>query len=755
LSCVVDAAAGFQLEVLRWFITATRCAGIAESDLVVHSLSDGPTEALNFLEAAGVEIVQIERFDDRSPHCNKISGAMSLADRGLVGPIVLTDSDLAFLADPRHLARSAGHIVGKTVDRPNPPLEVLRGVFDHVGFHHPREVPLEWQPEEMTMATNLNGGLYVIDGADLGGLAQAWGHWARYLLDRPELLGRWALHVDQVAMALAITATAMEPELITARWNFPTHMPALIPPNIGPPEILHYHRALDGIGRLQPPGVLPVDRQVRVVNDAISELWRDTFPNQAFWDWRYSSNPELGSGVGSRGNALARKRSLLEHVDSVLKQKTVLDVGCGDGEATRGLFSGPYVGLDVSAEALTTARRGRTHGTFVHGSLSEHAPSAELTICLDVLIHQSEYASYIDLVGRLLESTTSILLVSGYETPPSASSPMIHYHEPLSESIRRHLPDAELYPLSAINEAVIHLVVMPTPQGHPRDFGSATLRQVARRHPAALRLVEMRLVARRTVGFYPDHSPRLWEYPAVAEKVLQAVPKHALIADIGAGVNPLVPFLSQRGLRVHTIDPSSLRRLWPIELTANEWGFLDYGEAGLGERSWNCTLQEIDDELEFDLMYSVSVIEHLPAVDRRELLFEISRRLHPGGLLVLTVDIVRGTENLWNRSEGRDVDPPGEHGDMDSVTDEATAAGLLPVERTIIRDWGDVPVDIGWLVFRRTAGSQAPASWLDRVLGQAWTAVRPFVPERARAALFPRFRRTYYRVFPGGRRPRT
>ena len=62
---------------------------------------------------------------------------------------------------------------------------------------------------------------------------------------------------------------------------------------------------------------------------------------------------------------------------------------------------------------------------------------------------------------------------------------------------------------------------------------------------------------------------------------------------MGAGVTPLAPFLTSLGFVVDTVDPSPNRRTWPPQPDWNEWDFLDYANAGLAHRSWNCTLDKL------------------------------------------------------------------------------------------------------------------------------------------------------------------
>jgi hypothetical protein len=101
------------------------------------------------------------------------------------------------------------------------------------------------------------------------------------------------------------------------------------------------------------------------------------------------------------------------------------------------------------------------------------------------------------------------------------------------------------------------------------------------------------------------------------------------------------------------------------------------------------------------------VIEHVPARVRRSLLADIARRTRAGGLVVLTIDLVRGEDQLWNLNLGVEVEPLGVHGTLEDVVEECAYVGLELFRNEVVRDWGDVRVDIGLLALRR---SQAPST---------------------------------------------
>jgi SAM-dependent methyltransferase len=712
-ACVVDDHPRFHLDVLRWFAALTIVAGVDPGDLVVHVVGSARSDALDHLRNQGARVVGVERFDPRSPHCNKISGARRLAADGVSGLAVLCDTDVAILEDPRTLDIPPRSVASKSVDDPNPPIDVLAGVFAASGLDLPAVLPLSWDPEQSTVAGNGNGGLYLIPGPLLATVATAWESWARWLLDRPQLLGTWAVHVDQVAMALGLAAEGIDPTSLDVRWNTPVHMPARIPPDVSEPAVIHYHQEVDATGQIRLTGSASVDVRIDAANEAIDRVWHRAFPNATFWQWRYLTDPDLGSGVGSRGLPLLSKRRLLSMLLEAVRPESVLDVGCGDGEATRGLSLTGYTGIDLSAEAVRRAGRGRPDGEFLVGSLADHPRTAEMVLNLDVLIHDPDPAEYRRQVARLWQATERALVISGYEQPLQSASPMVHFHEPLSQTLERVAPEAEVYPLRDEHEITTFVVLNPPQVRHPRDFGPTTLSPLIRRHPDPIGLVAVRLRAWRTIGFYPDHAPRLWEYPVVGRILEELLAPGSRVLDVGAGVNPLVPYLADRGYVVDTVDPSPVRRSWPPTPEWNEWDFLDYAEVGLAHRSWNTTVGALPVRPAFDAAYSVSVIEHLQAAERRILISEIATRLRPGGILVVTVDLIRNRDDLWNRIRGEEVEEPSRHGTLQDVVREGSAAGLHMFRLETVRDWGDVPVDIG-LVAMRKAGRWGSAPMVRR-----------------------------------------
>jgi hypothetical protein len=76
--------------------------------------------------------------------------------------------------------------------------------------------------------------------------------------------------------------------------------------------------------------------------------------NRAFWNNRYSTLPQLGSGPGSRGWAADFKRQLVTEIVSAYQPQVLLDIGCGDQcWLSHDLLSKvSYIGVDISDLAV-------------------------------------------------------------------------------------------------------------------------------------------------------------------------------------------------------------------------------------------------------------------------------------------------------------------------------------------------------------------------------------------------------------------
>ncbi len=331
-------------------------------------------------------------------------------------PVILCDTDIVVLEDPRTIVIPPGSIGGKVVDTPVPPLEVLHDIFAAAGVPAPPTTPLPWGENQFTVAGNNNGGLYVIPAPLLALLAPAWESWARWLLDRRELLLDWTFHLDQVAMVLALTTEGIGSQQLDVRWNTPTHDLSRIPDDAPVPAVIHYHQEIDREGCIRLTGFPSIDQQVERANDSIGRLWQEAAPTTTFWQWRSLTKP-VESIRAAMGDPASGPDALLTRVVDAVAPASVIEIGVGDDRASQGLPTSDYTRIDVSPEALGRIGTGRPGGTVLQGPLSELTMRADLVVCLDVVTYEFDSAAYKNHVARLWDSTTRGTVDLGIRTP--------------------------------------------------------------------------------------------------------------------------------------------------------------------------------------------------------------------------------------------------------------------------------------------------------------------------------------------------
>ncbi len=184
-SCVVDEHPRFHLDALRWFVSLTTIAGVDPRDLVVHVVGPDTSDALAHLRSRGVTVRSIERFDPRSPHCNKVAGALRLAAGAARGPGGSLRHRCGRARGPAvRLSSRRGRSGERWSTLPSRPSRCSTRSSRPPGcrLRRPRHFP--GVKTRATVVGNSNGGLYLIPASLLPVLAPAWETWARWLLDR-------------------------------------------------------------------------------------------------------------------------------------------------------------------------------------------------------------------------------------------------------------------------------------------------------------------------------------------------------------------------------------------------------------------------------------------------------------------------------------------------------------------------------------------------------------------------------------------
>lgn len=130
-------------------------------------------------------------------------------------------------------------------------------------------------------------------------------------------------------------------------------------------------------------------------------------------------------------------------------------------------------------------------------------------------------------------------------------------------------------------------------------------------------------------------TTRVWEYAWAATRV--PLPRGIRTIDIGGGLGSFAIALAAEGADATVVDPN-LDGKSPAAVR-NAWARYCGVELGSGE----CTVDRLQAaEESFDLAFCLSVIEHLTAAERAQIMRGAHRLLRPGGFFVMTVDLFLG-----------------------------------------------------------------------------------------------------------------
>lgn len=139
--------------------------------------------------------------------------------------------------------------------------------------------------------------------------------------------------------------------------------------------------------------------------------------------------------------------------------------------------------------------------------------------------------------------------------------------------------------------------------------------------------------------------------------------------DFGAGKSPTPILLARLGYKTSVVDSDQLDSEY-----SNEWQWFDYGRWGV--KTYRAGMEDrLFDEGSLSVAVSVSAIEHMAADTRRQSIIEISRAVAIGGLVVLTIDVLKDGRHLWNFAVD-EIESPEVHGTIDNFVDELEKSGL-------------------------------------------------------------------------------
>ncbi|WNH11619.1 hypothetical protein [Thalassobellus suaedae] len=452
-SCVLDYSPLMATQAYIWLVNLISI-GVKPETIFIHIVGNVPQEFLEYLNTKQVNIIKKTSFDARNKYCNKLVQLKTFEQLDGYDYVFLMDCDTAVVSLDGLVFKK--DVYAKVVDFPNPPLNILERIFSEHNYSVNQAVttfPLK--EEQLTDWNNCNGGLYIISKTFLKTLKPAWERYALWCIEHADLFGeKYDKHADQVGFTLAMASLGKKTTHLGVEWNYPIHVKTNL--NVSP-KIIHFHVAIDTQIKLKKIGLYNVDNVIDIVNKRISNSIRSSHLNSIFWDFRYAFFPELGSGIGSRGYTLLYKRKLLKSCfGNNSKVISVLDVGCGDLEIIHVFDFKEYLGLDLSLEAVKKGRIKKPNWNFeLIGSSIFDFDKKDIVICLDVLIHQKKYKSYLDLVNSIVQHTNLRLIIAAYDNEPNFISDITFYHEPITETLTRVGDFERIYKVGEYNSTSV------------------------------------------------------------------------------------------------------------------------------------------------------------------------------------------------------------------------------------------------------------------------------------------------------------
>ena len=225
---------------------------------------------------------------------------------------------------------------------------------------------------------------------------------------------------------------------------------------------------------------------------------------------------------------------------------------------------------------------------------------------------------------------------------------------------------------------------------------------------ASLALKIRRLSRASFAGWASSHRSRIWEYPWVIREVTRGSASGSPVAiDIGAGRSPVPIALRHLGMRTIVVDPGPGSEK-DRGATGKEWEWTDYTKFGV--ETQRTTMEDmVIAPGTVGFAVSVSVIEHLPAQSRRAGIARVADALRPGGHFIVTVDLARGTDALFNMAAGAAVESADEHGKLGDLLSEVAAVGLR-LERLCRSPLSVGACDVVGISFRKPASESMTSS---------------------------------------------
>nr|WP_263326531.1 hypothetical protein [Neobacillus sp. Marseille-Q6967] len=243
VSCVGEDNEKYHFRVLTLFKTIKQFGGkIGNAKLIANFVSSVNENVRRSLNDLGVRVEVVERFDTRSPHCNKLRMFEIDEDYDI---FVALDCDIAVVRDFTEAIKTDG------IYAPFHPLQPLtleqwKQMFSYFNLQIPQN----------ERKIHYSSGVLTIPKSDVKKLRETWGNYALALLNDffpayPEI-GAHKFFTDQFALALTFSDLKMDVPHLPDEMNYGTYFtqqPKSIFDHIHP-YLLHYSFNVDEQRRL-------------------------------------------------------------------------------------------------------------------------------------------------------------------------------------------------------------------------------------------------------------------------------------------------------------------------------------------------------------------------------------------------------------------------------------------------------------------------------------------------------------------------
>ena len=194
-----------------------------------------------------------------------------------------------------------------------------------------------------------------------------------------------------------------------------------------------------------------IQRQAARLRHLAGQAWLTmTFRSStSYWERRYRLG--MTSGAGSHGRAADFKADFLNGFVREQDVRSVIEIGCGDGQQLALAEYPSYIGMDVSRTAVELCKRrfsnDPTKSFFWIDALQTASLGdsfvADLTISLDVIYHLLEDAVYDNHLANLFNASRRFVIV--YSSDCEASTRFQHVrHRRFTGDVARRFPQFRL-----------------------------------------------------------------------------------------------------------------------------------------------------------------------------------------------------------------------------------------------------------------------------------------------------------------------